>query len=330
MTLRQYHDNRETGSSTSPVLLVVFNRPDCTTRLMGQIAQAKPARLYVAADGPRSKDERELCRTVRQIATAISWDCEVKTLFRDENVGCKLGVSGAIDWFFENEKMGIILEDDCIPSQSFFDFCDELLVRYENDERIGAIAGSNMLKSASIPESYYFSRYPFIWGWATWARVWRKYDLEMKEWPSLRQTDFLSKLGRGSPGFKTYWTDILDRCYNGDIPTWDYQWCLSFWRQGYSACVPAKNLVQNIGFDGGAHQQSYNDFSHGRIARDLSFPIIHPMSFAQRADLDREIDKSSSVRRRALHLLVQKHIPFGGTAWNVARKVLRKVSPVSC
>jgi len=186
------------------------------------------------------------------------------------------------------------------------------------------------VKSASMPESYYFSRYPFIWGWATWARAWRKYDIEMKAWPRLRQTDFLSKIGRSSPGFKTYWTDIFDRCYNGDIPTWDYQWCLSFWRQRYSACVPGENLVQNIGFDGGgAHQQSYNEFSHGRIAHDLTFPIIHPSSFEQRTDLDKAVDKLTFVRRRALQLFVQKRIPLGGLAWNLARDAFRKVSPIS-
>jgi hypothetical protein len=313
---------------TPPVLVVVFNRPDCTSRHMGQIARAKPTRLYVAADGPRSKDEKDLCRRVRQIATTVSWECEVRTLLRDENVGCKLGVSGAIDWFFEKEEKGIILEDDCIPSDSFFDFCQELLLRYENDERVGAIAGSNMLRSAYIPESYYFSRYPLGWGWATWARAWRNCDIEMKAWPSLRQTDFLSKIGRSSPGFKTYWTDIFDRCYNGDISTWDYQWGLSFWQHGYSACVPAKNLIQNIGFDGGTHDLKYREFNHGRSAYDLNFPIIHPTSFVQRADLDRAVDILSSRRRRALHLLFQRYIPFGGFTWNVARNAFRKVRPV--
>ena len=113
-------------------------------------------------------------------------------MFRDENVGCKLGVSSAITWLFKNEDKGIILEDDCVPSASFFYFCEELLVRYQNDERIGAIAGSSFIKPGFSEKSYFFSRYPFAWGWATWARAWRHFDIEMKAWPELRRTEFLS------------------------------------------------------------------------------------------------------------------------------------------
>jgi hypothetical protein len=291
---------------------------------MSQIAQAKPARLYVAADGPRSKDEEEVCRTVRRIATDVSWDCEVKTLFREQNVGCKLGVSGAIDWLFANEEKGIILEDDCIPSQSFFRFCDELLLRYENDERIGAIAGSSYLKTGSILESYYFSRYPQIWGWATWARAWRNFDIEMTAWPRLRRTEFLSRIGGESPGFDRFWSDIFDQCHAGKIPTWDYQWLLSFWRHGYSACAPTTNLVANIGFEGdGTNNIRYNEVYHGRVACEVAFPLHHPSTHRQRPDLDAIIDHALSVKKRAYQVFIYRYIPYGRGIWRIGASAYR-------
>jgi hypothetical protein len=326
MYVLRHRVHRKETQLIPPVLVVVFNRPDCTMRLMGQLAQAKPPRLYIAADGPRSEAEKALCDKVRQIATTISWECEVKTLFREENVGCKLGVSGAIDWFFQNEDKGIILEDDCIPSLSFFPFCGELLDKYENDERIGAIAGSSFLKSGSIPESYYCSRYSTSWGWATWARAWRNFDIEMKAWPRLRQTGFLASIGGGSPGFETFWSDIFDQCYADKIPAWDYQWLFSFWRHGYSACVPAMNLVENIGYQGdGTNQLSYSKVYHGNSACELTFPLAHPTGVERRTDLEAAVDNALAIRRRALHIIVKKYVPLGASIWTGASYCYRKI-----
>ena len=174
---------------TTPVLFLVFNRPDTTEKVFEAIRQAKPQKLFVAADGPRGNrlGEKEKCEQVRKIATTVDWDCEVKTLFREKNLGCKFAVSSAIDWFFKNVEEGIVLEDDCLPSQSFFWFCQELLERYRNDERVMLIGGNNRGVDFLKNHSYFFSKYVQIWGWATWRRSWEKYDSKIRKWKLVKE-----------------------------------------------------------------------------------------------------------------------------------------------
>ena len=167
------------------LLFLVFNRPDTTTQVFKKIRQAKPPRLYVASDGPRdgNSDDKKKVTKVREIATKVDWPCEVKTLFRDKNLGCKKGVSTAITWFFEHEEQGIILEDDCVPNLDFFTFCENLLQRYDKDERISTITGNNFQDGKWRGNaSYYFSKYNHCWGWATWRRSWKNYDGDIKFW----------------------------------------------------------------------------------------------------------------------------------------------------
>ena len=174
----------------TPILFLIFNRPEITARVFQEIRKAKPKQIYIAADGPRidHPDDTALCNKTRQICDSIDWDCEVKTLFREENLGCQLAVSNAIDWFFKHESEGIILEDDCLPSQSFFHFCAELLDFYRDDEEIMCISGNNFQQGrGDDEESYYFSRYPHCWGWATWRRAWNKYDHDMSRWKEFRE-----------------------------------------------------------------------------------------------------------------------------------------------
>lgn len=172
----------------SAVLFLVFNRPDTTRQVLDSIRQARPPRLYVAADGAREDrpGERERCERVRGIATDVDWPCEVHTLFRARNLGCKTAVSGGISWFFEQEEEGIILEDDVLPDQSFFVFCEELLERYRHEAKVTMISGDYFHGNNHQPTaSYFFSRYTHIWGWASWRRAWQHYDREMAQWPSL-------------------------------------------------------------------------------------------------------------------------------------------------
>ena len=180
------------------VLFLVFNRLDNTKQVFEAIRQSKPPRLYIAADGARKvKDgEEKKVKSVRDyILSNIDWKCEVKTLFQDQNLGCKMAVSGGIDWFFENEEMGIILEDDCLPSIDFFIFCEEQLNRYKEDLRIGHICGCNFQGNIKRGESdYYYSKLTHVWGWASWRRVWQHYDINMKNFDSAKNIDFLSTL----------------------------------------------------------------------------------------------------------------------------------------
>ena len=174
------------NSLKTAVLFLLFNRPDTTTHVFEKIRQIKPQRLYVASDGPRESYDGEIEKVIkaREIASKVDWPCELKTLFRDKNLGCKKGVSSAITWFFEHEEQGIILEDDCIPNLDFFNFCENLLIRYSRDKRIFTITGSNFQNGKWRGDaSYYFSKKFHCWGWATWKRAWKLYQGDILFWP---------------------------------------------------------------------------------------------------------------------------------------------------
>lgn len=230
------------------VLFLVFNRLDTTKQVFEAIRQAKPPRLYVTADGSREtkEGEEEKVKAVRDyIISNIDWKCEVKTLFREQNHGCKMAVSGAIDWFFENEEMGIILEDDCLPSQSFFWFCEELLERYKDDMRVGMISGDNFQKGIKRGEAdYYFSLYSHIWGWASWANRWKNYDVMLNH---IKDSSFIDDLFENKQT-KKYWLNVFEEMKEQKIDTWDYQWTFTLWNNRQLTILPNINLVKNIGF----------------------------------------------------------------------------------
>jgi len=233
---------------TTPILYLVFNRLDTVKQTFPEIQKAKPKQLFISADGPRTLKEKKKTDAVRNyIKKNINWNCEVKTLFRKKNFGCKYAVSGAIDWFFKNVEQGIILEDDCLPSQSFFRFCQEMLKRYKNNEKIMHISGTNIEGISKIKEDYFFSKTYNVWGWATWRRAWSKYDVEMKDWPRwrLKSLSFM----KGYTFFnKLKSLRLYELTYRSKINTWDYQWdfCCNN-NKGFSV-IPKKNLITNLGF----------------------------------------------------------------------------------
>jgi len=275
----------------SAVLFLVFNRPVTTRRVFEAIRAAKPPRLYVAADGPRQDEEGETerCADVRRIATNADWPCEVKTLFREDNLGCKLGVSGGISWFFEHEEQGVILEDDILPLPSFFDYCDELLDRYRHDERVGLISGCNVIaKRFTSQDSYFFSRYPHIWGWASWRRAWKHYDVNMQAWPEWRDGGGLKSVSTGNRLFESYWRDAFDHVLHGGIDTWDYQWLFACWYHGMLGALPAHNQIHNLGFGPGATHTTAGTPICVResISQPLAFPLQHPSRVERTPSVD--------------------------------------------
>lgn len=280
--------------TTPPVLFLVFKRPDTTAQVMEAIRQARPPRLYVAADGPR-KDrpgETEPCAEARRIATAVDWPCEVKTLFRNRNLGCGISVSEAITWFFENEEEGIILEDDCVPSNSFFRYCAELLDKYREDERVMCISGNNFQGRQVTPYSYYFSRYMHSWGWASWRRAWKLYDFRMSLWPEFRNSGGLRAWSGGDAAFERYWEMIFNDMAEGKIDTWDYQWLFACWSHGGLTCLPEKNLVRNIGFGKDAtHTKDKNASGANLPYEELDFPLRHPPVFVRSVEADQYTDQ---------------------------------------
>ncbi len=282
----------------SPVLFLVFNRPETTRRVFQTIREVRPPRLYVSADGPRPSREGEaaLCEEVRKIATAVDWPCEVKTLFRDRNLGCRRGVSEGITWFFQNEEEGIIMEDDILPVPSFFNYCDELLHRYRNDERIATVCGTNLVPMPHAPEmSYHFSRYSSVWGWASWRRVWQLYDVEMKAWPKWRDEGGLARVVDHDRGLEAYFANDFDLTFEGKIDTWDYQLRFMCFQLGLLNAVPRCNQILNIGIaingthsSAGAPVPSYILNSPPQV---LDFPLKHPISVAREIHFDRLMDQ---------------------------------------
>ena len=275
----------------SPVLLLIFNRPETTARVFQRIREARPPRLYLASDGPRAEKvgESETVLGLREeLLSAIDWPCELQTLFRDDNLGCARAVSGAITWFFEHEEEGIILEDDTLPDPTFFRFCDELLARYRTDERIGMISGDNFQRGRLRGEaSYYFSKFNHIWGWASWRRVWRNYDLALNEWPALRETSFVKDLSDGDAAFVRNWTRVFDQVHQGLIDTWDYSFVYSVWKCGYLTILPQVNLVSNIGFGAlGTHTTNVDDPNAALPVYSMEFPLTHPQVVNRHSEAD--------------------------------------------
>ena len=269
---------------TTPVAFVIFNRPDTTERVFAEITKAKPPKLLVIADGPRAnrEGEAEKVAATRAIIDRVDWDCEVLTNYSDHNLGCKRRVSTGIDWVFEMVEEAIILEDDCVPDPTFFRYCQELLERYRYDKRIGMISGDNFqFGRQRNQDSYYFSKYVHIWGWATWRDRWTgSYDVSMSKWPRIRDEALLAGMV-GNAREAVFWSKVFERVYRGEIDTWDYQWVFANWVEGRSAILPASNLISNIGFGNNAtHTTSDSDLANIPFC-PLSFPLIHPVGIFQ-------------------------------------------------
>ncbi len=278
------------------ILFLVFNRPELTKKVFGAIRLARPPRLYISADGPRSNvsDDSLNCDMVKRVISKIDWPCDVKTLFHEHNLGCKKAVSNGIDWFFNNEEQGIILEDDIFPIPSFFNYCEELLDYYKKDNRVAMISGNNLIsKRININESYLFSHYGNIWGWGTWRRAWQHYDVNMKTWPNWRDTNELSQLSDGIPFFEAYWHDYNNSIYKGKIDTWDFQWYFTCWRIGGLCIIPKYNQTYNLGFDKNATHTSGKipDYILESQPQNLDFPLIHPKNIERNRNADILISK---------------------------------------
>lgn len=283
-----------TNNFKTPILFIIFNRPDKTRLVFEEIRRARPNKLYIVSDGPRNKEEETLCIETRSIVESIDWDCQVFKNYSESNLGCKVRVSSGIDWFFENEEQGIILEDDCLPDQTFFRFCEEMLEMYKDDERIGMISGDNFqFGKINNQYSYYFSRYSHIWGWATWKRAWKKYDVSISTWPDIKESRKLNRIF-DSKSDVLYWTAIFDDVYGGKIDTWDYQWTYAFFLNNYLSVMPAKNLISNIGFGGGSstHTKRLSKFANMKLSK-VDFPLIHPAEVIRHIESDRMVQKNN-------------------------------------
>ena len=289
--------NKEDKFKT-PILIIAWRRPKQTKQLINKIRQINPENLYIACDGPKHEnelDDKKVEKTKDLLLRSFTEVNKKNYLFCENNQGCKLGVTNAINWFFKHEEEGIILEDDCIPHLDFFKFCQEMLEIYRNDERVWSITGHNQQNNIQRGcGTYYFSKYPRSWGWATWRRCWAKYDLDIRDWPNIKSKGILKNKFKNRREIN-FWEKILDNIYFYNSPdTWDYQWTLSSFLNSGLTIVPNKNLIENIGFDedathtfiGGAN----NSRSTSQEKNNSIFPTIHPDYFVINKKADEIVD----------------------------------------
>lgn len=270
----------------TPILLVIFDKPEKTKKVLEAIRHIRPTRLFVVCDGPREWIEGEAEKVIlsRQLIDSVKIEIPVETKYFPSNIGIAQTFSQGINWFFEHVDMGIILESDCLPGLDFFHFCDEMLNKYKNDERIWHISGENHQRGKLRGRgTYYFSQIPHIWGWATWRRAWRNYDPHMTDFPMIKESNefknrFLSKKQYG------VWKKLFEKTYRGQIQTWDYQWTYAIIKNDALAIIPNYNLVSNIGFGSDAlhTKDTFSPFANVPIQKLPN--IIHPDTIA----LDRE------------------------------------------
>lgn len=274
----------------TPVVFIIFNRVDTARRVFNEIRRVRPSRLFVIADGPREdrKGEKEKCEQARAIINEIDWPCEVLTNYSSVNLGCRQRVSSGIDWVFSHTERAIILEDDCLPHPVFFPFCETLLDRYADDERIMHIAGTNyQFGRRRFPYSYYFSRYNHCWGWATWKRAWRCYDANMSLWPEFRDLHLLPDLLNDRRA-ASYWERSFQHVFDRKIDSWSYVWTFSCWMQGGLTILPSVNLISNIGFNPeGSHTINRRSKFANMPVQSLELPLIAPPFVIRDSEADR-------------------------------------------
>ncbi|WP_341226039.1 nucleotide-diphospho-sugar transferase [uncultured Arcticibacterium sp.] len=240
-----------------PILLLIFNRPEHTFKVFNKIRELKPKTLFIAADGPRNSNEKILCDETRTIAKLIDWDCELSLLFRDENLGCGKAVSSSIDWFFSSVPSGIILEDDCYPTEDFFLFCKFCLEKYEFNDDVFQINGFNQFGGHKESGDYFFTKYPRVWGWATWRSSWITNDFQMNNWKDLRKKPLalIKRFGFIEAIIRyIIWQKYYTSLANGiQARSWGYQWHLNIVFRNGLCIQPEANLITNIGMEGGTN-----------------------------------------------------------------------------
>jgi hypothetical protein len=284
---------------STPVVLIIFNRPEKTERVFAEIEKVRPTKLLVVGDGARvdRASEIEKVAATRRIIERVNWPCEVLTNYSELNLGCKLRVSSGLNWVFEQVEQAIILEDDCVPHTTFFKFCEELLERYRNNQSVGMIAGCNLqLRRSDYEYSYHFSNTTPIWGWSTWRDRWQSdYDLSVSKWPEIRDSGKLSEWFEIKEEHDSYKL-IFERVFQGLIDTWDYQWQFACRLNGRVAIVPNVNLISNIGFGLGATHTKEESYLANMVVEEMKFPLNHPRKVIEDNFMDKKINTLSKSR----------------------------------
>ncbi len=306
----------------TPVIFLIFRRPDLTARVFEVIRQAQPTKLLIIADGSRNEIEEKLCQQARKVTEQVDWNCEVLTHYSETNLGCKQRVISGLDWAFEQVEEAIILEDDTLPDLSFFEFASDLLEYYRHNPKIMAIGGTNILDVwQDKKQSYHFSYQGSIWGWATWKRAWQLYDVEMKDWKKEKVKHTIRKLSLKDRYYQSRKT-LFEKISLNEINTWDYQWLFARLARSGLTVIPSKNLVSNLGFrDDATHtvneSSRFSNLRRHSIAKKLKHPKVIAIDTKYEQKVlktlfDRPITVSSGISLKSL--------------WNQAKiKILKKI-----
>ena len=298
---------------STPVVLIIYKRPDTTSKVLDAIAKVRPVKLFVIADGANRNNPTEIekINQTRALLEQIEWKCEIRKNFANVNLGLRKRVVSGLNWVFDQVDQAIILEDDCVPDPSFFRFCDELLERYQDDQRIMTISGVNFQNGRKRTSySYYFSRYNHCWGWATWRRSWVYYDDSMSLWPMIRDGEWLMDLLDGDRIAVNYWEKIFDKVNQAIFDSWAYRWTFINWVQGGLTILPNENLVSNIGFGSDATHTSHRSSKANMPVKAIDFPLSHPPFVIRDRKADQYTQKQhfgtgyvKTIKRTTAHFL---------------------------
>jgi len=272
----------------TPLLLCVFNRPELTRQVFRVVRRQRPQRLLIVGDGPRHNhpDDAQRVAEVRAIVTAIDWPCQVETNFAHENMGCRQRMASGISWALQRCECVVVLEDDCLPCDAFFPYCSALLERYAEHPRIMMVSGDNFQRGPRSAHSYYFSKFAHIWGWGTWRRAWQHYDVDMRQWGTVRHTDWIERV-TDSPAEAQFWRQQFDAAYQGQIDTWDFAWMFACWQRNGLTILPQVNLVTNMGFGADAtHTVDGASPLAGLPTGQIETPLVHPPHIERDVEAD--------------------------------------------
>ena len=292
----------------TPLLIIVFNRPDKTKDLIKTLEKIKPKKLYVSADGPRidSTKDKKLCNEVRELFKNINWDCDLKLKFSEKNLSCKKNVIDSINWLFSCEDEGIILEDDCVPSISFFGFCETLLEKYRNNNKVMQINGTNLDADyeSLTKNSYFFSKFNHVWGWATWKRAWKLFDNKFENYEENKLNKKILNYFEDK-NISDWMTRYFDAAFMGKDNIWSSHWAYTILNYNGLCATPSKNLVKNVGFDGSGtsgKSKLFNEYSNTRLEEIEN--IIHPDQIVYNFDFDKLVyyEKINKIDPRASKL----------------------------
>lgn len=273
-----------------PIVFCTFNRLECTKKVFERIREIRPTKLYLVSDGARDSvsGEKEKVNGVRKyIETHIDWDCHVYKNFAEKNMGCGKRMSSGISWAFEQEEKLIILEDDCQADLSFFRYCEELLERYKDNESVMLIAGYNPLGTLEEKESFIFTPFIEIWGWATWKRTWQQYDYDIVDWKEHTGWQYMSKFMDNK--VITQYSSLFDSVFDHKVDTWDYQLQYLVFRKGALAIVPSRSMVRNIGFGVDATHTKTAPIKLSNKSHTMEFPLKVPSGVENNAAYNEKV-----------------------------------------